>query len=124
MIEDKELAAAVGDITRSVAGVVAVDARHLTTGAQVALHANERFPSASVIKIAILVELFAQVEAGCQVLSDECRIREEDKVEGSGVLTQLHTGLTVTVEDLARLMITVSDNPPRTCCWTASAATR
>ncbi len=98
------------DIAESVGGIVAVDARDLSTGRRFALRADERFPSASVIKIAILVELFAQVDEGRQDLTEAIRVREEDKVDGSGVLTQLHTGLAVTVEDLARLMITVSDN--------------
>jgi beta-lactamase class A len=110
VIDGRELIAAIGDIAGSVTGVVAVDARNLSTGERVELRAEERFPSASVIKIAILVELYAQVEEGRLSLAEACRVRAEEKVDGSGVLTQLHAGLQVTVEDLARLMITVSDN--------------
>jgi beta-lactamase class A/LysM repeat protein len=42
---------------------VGVAARHLKTGAQVGLHANEVFPSASVNKVAILAEALRQIEA-------------------------------------------------------------
>src|SRR5438270_13287206 len=97
-------------IAAEAGGTVAVAAHHLPSGARLAQLAEEVFPSASVIKVPILVELFARVAAGSEDLQARVRLREEDKVEGSGVLRELHAGAEFTVEDLARLMIVVSDN--------------
>src|SRR5207249_1726320 len=74
------------------------------------LGAREQFPSASVIKLAILVELFAQLQEGRASLTEGRGLRETEKVEGSGVLKEMHTPLDLTLDDLARLMIVVSDN--------------
>src|SRR5690606_10627081 len=43
-------------------GTVGLWARDLTTGETLSIRGNEQFPSASVIKVPILVELFYQVE--------------------------------------------------------------
>jgi beta-lactamase class A len=97
-------------IIAEAAGTVAVSALHLPTGTGLAILAEEVFPSASVIKVPILVELYARVEDGREDLSARVPLRDEDRVEGSGVLRELHAGMELTVEDLARLMIVVSDN--------------
>jgi beta-lactamase class A len=66
-------------------------------------------PAASVIKIAILLELYLQAEEGLD-LSERRPLREEDRTEGSGVLSCLKAGASLALEDLAWLMIIVSDN--------------
>src|SRR5438128_798307 len=87
------------------AGIVGVAALNVATGDAVKRNAGEQCPSASVIKLAILVELFAQVEAGRATLDERRALREADKVEGSGVLKELRAPLELTLDDLARLMI-------------------
>ena len=91
-------------------GSVSVAVRDVRGGLALDLRADERVPSASVIKVAILVELLARVDEGEFSLEENALLRDEDKVPGSGVLSMLHEGLEVTLEDLAHLMITVSDN--------------
>src|SRR5439155_8803283 len=51
-----------------------------------------------------------EAEAGRLSWTETICLREESRVPGSGVLRELHAGLEVTLEDLARLMIVVSDN--------------
>jgi beta-lactamase class A len=108
--QDERLARGIEEIAAEIGGVVGVAARDLRRERAIDLRADERFPSASVIKIAILVELMAQVERGEQRLSECVPLRDADRVPGSGVLNMLHEGLELTLEDLAHLMITVSDN--------------
>ena len=72
---------------------------------------DEIFPSASSIKIAIMIELFRMIERGEALLDDRYMLRAEDKAPGSGVLQQLHDGLQVTLGDVVYLMISISDNP-------------
>ena len=91
-------------------GVVGVAARDLAGGAEVAVNADEPFPTASVMKVPILFELYRQAEAGRVDLDRRVPYGPEQRVPGSGVLQDLAYGLAPTVKDLATLMITVSDN--------------
>lgn len=99
-----------GLIAEAPGGAIAVAARHVDTGAAVSLRPEEVFPAASAIKVAILVELYAQAEEGRLALAEELPLLEEEKVPGSGVLKELHVPRSFTLEDLARLMIVISDN--------------
>jgi beta-lactamase class A len=108
--EMKELSAAIEEIAEEAGGRVAVALRHLPSGRELRREAEEVFPSASVIKVPILVTAFAEVAAGRRRWEERFVVTAEACVEGSGVLRELHPGLEVTLQDLARLMIVVSDN--------------
>ncbi len=71
---------------------------------------SRRFVAASTVKIAIMIELFRQIDADRLSLGDVYTLRAEDKAEGSGVLTNLHTGIALTLGDLVYLMMSISDN--------------
>jgi len=72
--------------------------------------ANKQIPSASIIKIPILIELMRQVEAGRLALEQEIMMQEEDVVSGAGELQFQPVGTSYTLEYLAREMIRISDN--------------
>lgn len=91
-------------------GAIGVAILDLTTGAELFTNADEPFPTASVMKTPILVELFAQAERGQVDLNQRIEFTSEWMAPGSGVLQDLAFGLQPTVKDLATLMITVSDN--------------
>lgn len=97
-------------ITRGYQGVVGVSVRNLATGESLSMRGEETFPTASLIKVAVLVALLDQVEKGSIRLDDPLTMIARDQVGGSGVLQHLHSGLGITVEDAARLMIIISDN--------------
>jgi beta-lactamase class A len=87
-----------------------VYAQNLVSGQEVRWQEHAVFPSASTIKVPILVELLRRVEEEHLSL-DRCLImRHEDQVGGSGVLVDLTPGTRWRLRDLATLMITVSDN--------------
>ncbi|HKV45022.1 MAG TPA: serine hydrolase [bacterium] len=69
---------------------------------------DERFVSASVIKVPVLVALAAAVDAG-RFRWDEVPALRRECAGGSGVMQYL-SALPYTVRDLATLMIIVSDN--------------
>lgn len=102
--------AQVEEIARGVEGIIGVYAKDLASGAEIALHADTAFPTASVMKIPILYELYRQVEAGGVDLATRITLGKDDMVPGSGILQDLDLGLAPTLKDLATLMITVSDN--------------
>src|SRR5271165_2007272 len=88
-----------------VLGVAIVD---LTSGREWMYHADEVFPTASTIKLAILAELYrqdglaAQGKPGNARLSDRYTVRKQDIVADSAILENLTPGVTVlTNRDLA-----------------------
>lgn len=91
-------------------GVLGYSVMDLETGMRLHRRGDETFPTASLIKIPILVTVYDLVEKGQLSLSDQLTVLRIDKVPGTGLLQHLHDGLTITVGDAAWLMATISDN--------------
>jgi len=91
-------------------GAMGVFATRLETGETVALNADTRFPTASLIKTAVMVEVFQQIEAGRLRRDQPVMLSDEVKVGGSGVLHHLRDARSWSVADLLYLMIALSDN--------------
>jgi beta-lactamase class A len=91
-------------------GTVGLYAKDLKTGETLSIRGGEQFPSASVIKVPILVELFYQIQKGPLKLTDPLILLASDQRPGSGVLQFLSTPHNLTVGDAAMLMIILSDN--------------
>lgn len=72
------------------------------------VNSDEVFPSASVIKVPILLACLKQAEEG-HVNLDQLTVITE-RVGGSGVLQSLSSLASLTIKDLLTLVITVSDN--------------
>lgn len=100
-------------IERAVAGfdgVIGIAARNLLTGEEIASNADTRFPTASTIKTAVMIEAYHQAAEGKLSLDARVPLRATDKVGGSGILNGLADGLELKVRDLVHLMIVLSDN--------------
>ncbi len=91
-------------------GQVGYIVRELDGGAELAYRAEESFPTASLIKVPILVTVFDLVRQGRLSLDERINVLPIDVVPGAGVLQHLHAGISITVRDAAWLMITISDN--------------
>jgi beta-lactamase class A len=89
---------------------VGISVRHLETGETLAINGERDFASASTIKILILAALARAFDEGRLCPDYKLPVREELKVEGSGVLNWLATGLELSLRDHAWLMIAISDN--------------
>lgn len=104
----------ISEVSESVVGVAVLPLEGpLSEGGQVVgAHAHEAFPSASLIKILVLVELMHRVEAGELSLEDKLLVEPDAVVGGAGVIQSKEDELPekVSVRRLAELMITVSDN--------------
>ena len=91
--------------------VIGVAVKHLGIEEEEAsFNGDELFPTASVFKVPVIVELYRQTEAGRLRLDDKIALKEAEKVPGSGILKELSDGLEVTIRDLSRLMMILSDN--------------
>jgi beta-lactamase class A len=91
-------------------GVVGYAVRNIDTGERLSLRGDETFPTASLIKVAILVTVYDAAAKHELSLDDPLSTLAVDQVPGSGVLQYMHPGLVLTVHDAAWLMITLSDN--------------
>ena len=91
-------------------GIVGVSATQLATGRHLGYREHELFPTASVIKLPLLVTLYEEAIARRIDLSERVAYRDDTKVAGSGVLQYLDDGLQPTLRDLSVLMMSVSDN--------------
>lgn len=91
-------------------GVVGYTVRDIDAGATISRRGDETFPTASLIKVPILVTVYDLVAKGMLSLDDRLTVLKIDKVPGAGTLQFMHDGIEVTVRDAAWLMSTISDN--------------
>jgi beta-lactamase class A len=104
------LPASIRRIQKSFSGTLGIAARDFKSGREIFLNADDIFPTASMIKIAILLELFRQKEAGRLALSEMRAIGTADKTAGSGLLENMGDEVTLSLHDIAVLMNAISDN--------------
>jgi beta-lactamase class A len=91
-------------------GVLGYSIHNLDSGERLTLRGDETFPTASLIKVPILVALFDLVDKGMISLDDQLTLLKIDQVPGSGVLQYMHPGMVLSVRDAAVLMSILSDN--------------
>lgn len=113
----QKLETEVAETDRGLDGVVGVAITDLSSGQQLLCNADQVFPTASVIKLAVVAELYRQEEQGAAGTSGKARLadlytlRKEDLVADSDILGGLTPGVSrVTNRDLATMMVAVSDN--------------
>jgi len=88
--------------------------QHIESGEETQINGDAVFPTASVFKIPVMVEVFQQAHAGKFGLDDRVELKTGDKTLTTGVLLHLQDGLRPTIRDLVTLMIIVSDNTAAT----------
>src|SRR5437763_14949122 len=107
----QKLEASIAEADRNLDGVLGVAIEDLTTGQKYLLHADEVFPQASSIKIAVLAELYRQAQQGKLKPTDVYTVKASDLVADSPIMNGLTPGVTqVTLRDLATMVVAVSDN--------------
>lgn len=104
------LEAKLRQIGASYSGTWTCALTELETGRHIGVDEDEVMPTASLIKVPVLVALYRAVEEGRVRLDDRVSYQEEHRVLGSGVLSRLSYGVEMTVRDAAVLMIIISDN--------------
>ncbi|MCK5945485.1 MAG: serine hydrolase [Planctomycetes bacterium] len=98
------------------AGRVGLYVRHLQRGDEVALAADDLFPTASMIKVPILGALFDRVERGELDYRAKLTYTKDRRYEGEDLLGSFADGEPITLDKLAFLMITMSDNTASLWC--------
>lgn len=81
-----------------------------TNGKYVDINGEKIYPAASVIKIPVLISLFKTIESEKFSINDTMTLTEYYRSPGSGSLQYSAQGTELSIDNLARLMITESDN--------------
>jgi len=105
------LQAKIAKLAASFPGEMGVAVRDLATGREITVRGDTRFPTASLIKLAVLVETYHQIAEGKLSRDQTIEVAEADRAGDESVpLNMLHPGIRVTIPDLVNLMIAYSDN--------------
>ena len=107
---DSALEAKIAALASRHQGKLALYATDLKTGETLALDPDKPVPTASVIKLPILVEAMRQVKAGKHRLDEKLTLDKDNVVQGSGVFQFFDLPLVVTLKDALTFMIVESDN--------------
>ena len=92
-------------------GTMGIAVKNLDTGEEIGVGADTRFPTASLIKVAVMVETYHQMSEGKFGPDTKVTLRKEDKAGDETIpLNVMSTPATLTVADLLRFMIAWSDN--------------
>jgi len=104
--------AEIANISKSIDGVVGVAAWRLDgRGARVLVNADQQYPMASTFKVPIAGTVLSQVDSGRLKLDQLVPVDPNMVVDSEGLAeTFRHPGVSVSVENLLELMLTVSDN--------------
>ncbi|HEU4586609.1 MAG TPA: serine hydrolase [Gemmatimonadaceae bacterium] len=106
-----KLQAELARISDSFDGVMGIEVVDLTDSSRIGVNENLVFPQGSAIKIPILIELFRRADRTPALLGARRPITRATRTGGSGVLQFFSDGGSeLSNEDLAVLMITLSDN--------------
>jgi len=107
---DQKLQRGLDSLVQGFHGDVGIYVRHLKTGRSAAIRADELFPTASMIKLPILVATFEAAERGALDWHATLTYRDSLLYPGEDIAGALKDSSQVHLSKIAMLMITTSDN--------------
>ncbi len=107
---DDHFEAEIRKLEKSIGGRMGVMAKNLNTGEVLQYRADEKFPSASVIKVPVMVEYFYQVNEGKLKPTQKVVLADSNKWGGSGLFQYFSETTYQQIIDAVMMMITISDN--------------
>jgi len=107
---DAVLTSALDALMQKFDGDVGIYMRRLDSSEVVALRADETFPTASMVKVPILLGLFDKLERGELEYRKPLTYEVKRKYEGEDILAAFQDGAKIPIAELATLMCTFSDN--------------
>ena len=105
------------EMIESFKGDVGVYFKHLPSGEEIAINADSLFPTASMIKVPILLSLFERIE-NSELDYDTTLVWLPEIVNygGDGILSSFKDSSSISLTKLISLMITYSDNHASLWC--------
>ena len=108
--EDTQLDQQIKTVADAHHGHVALFAHNLRTGQTASLQPDVPVPTASVIKMGILLDAAEQIRTRKATFDERIVLTKENQVAGSGVLGELTPPIALTLADTLTLMVVLSDN--------------
>lgn len=105
-----EIAEIIKQYAAKTTGLLGVGYKNLKTGDEFYVNRDTLFPSASVFKVPVLVELFNQLEHGIISMDDKIELTEDKLSVDGGILEKLSLGIKLPLRDYVTLMMIISDN--------------
>jgi beta-lactamase class A len=113
---DKKLEKQLKNLLDSFHGTAGVYVRNLKTGKEVAINADTIFPTASIIKVPILVSIFNKINEGAFTYHQSMLYRDSAARGGSGLMQYFKDSTKIDLNVAITLMISHSDNTAAVWC--------
>ena len=117
---DKNLESSIRALTDSFNGDVGIYVHNLKSGATVEINADTIYPTASIVKIPILLGIFDKIEKQELHYRQKLIYRDSIKYGGSGIMQFFKDSTETDLSILIALMLSYSDNT--TSLWSQSLA--
>jgi beta-lactamase class A len=107
---DKKLQAKLEEAIKGFNGDIGIYVKNLKTGRQVAINADTVFPTASIVKVSILLGIMDKIEKG-ELKYDQSLVYKDSLLyAGSDILGSFKTDEKILLKKVMMLMMTTSDN--------------
>jgi len=106
----KDLQKKLEAISKNFKGKIGVSLHHLKRGDRFDLLSDEKFPTGSTIKVAMLCAAMEKIQKGELNYYQKFALTEDDVGGGTGFLKNYQIGKQATLKELLHFMITASDN--------------
>ncbi|HVV06565.1 MAG TPA: serine hydrolase [Puia sp.] len=113
---DKKLEEKLRVLTDTFHGVAGVYVRNLRTGREAVVNADTVFPTASIVKVPILVGIFDKIQQGVFTYHQPLVYRDSMSRKGSGLMQFFRDSTPTDLQTIVTLMITHSDNAAAVWC--------
>lgn len=107
---DKKLEAKIREATRGYNGDIGIYVKNLRTGKTVAINADTVFPTASIVKVPILVGIMDKIEKKELGYDSSFTYKDSLLYAGSDILGSFKNNEIIELKKLIMLMLTTSDN--------------
>lgn len=113
---DQALTSRLDALVKDFHGEAGIYVRHLKSGRIVEIRADELFPTASMVKVSIMLALFDGIEHGELNYQQELTYTTSLLYDGEDILGSFKEGEKIVLSKVVMLMLTMSDNTASLWC--------
>ena len=107
---DKKLHAKLTEMIKGFNGDIGIYVKNLRTGKTVSINADTIFPTASIVKVPILLGIMDKIEKGELKYDQQLTYKDSLLYEGSDILGSFKSDEKILLKKVMMLMLTTSDN--------------
>ena len=107
---EKKLTKKISGVIEGFSGDIGIYIKNLRTGNTVAINADTVFPTASIVKVPIMVGIVQKLYTGALLYDSLFTYKDSMLYEGEDILGSFKSGEKIALKKLLMLMLTTSDN--------------